>query len=279
MIGPWSGCLPVPERAPTEADLEPLSAGLDASVHDVPQGGAMPRFARNERGRDFAVGDIHGCFTALARGLDSISFDPAVDRLFSVGDLVDRGPESLQALEWLDKPWFHAICGNHDFMAWRSALGIPYREVSHALNGGGWLEKVAGARRSQLGRQLRALPLALEVETSLGLVGMVHADCPFDDWREMQQVAWAGIDQAGTVAHCCLWSVERYTRQYASPVKNVRAVLHGHMTVRYVKVLGNVYFIDTGGWKPDGCFSFLDLESLKTICGPTNSPAPGKKNR
>jgi len=39
-----------------------------------------------------------------------------VDQLFSVGDLVDRGPESHRVLEWLARPWFFAICGNHDFM-------------------------------------------------------------------------------------------------------------------------------------------------------------------
>ena len=55
---------------------------------------AMPRFAQNTVGRDFAVGDIHGCFTELQRGLEAIGFDPSTDRLFSVGDLVDRGPES-----------------------------------------------------------------------------------------------------------------------------------------------------------------------------------------
>ena len=84
---------------------------------------AMPRFAQNTVGRDFAVGDIHGCFTELQRGLEAIGFDPSTDRLFSVGDLVDRGPESHLALQWLHKPWFHAICGNHDFMAWRHAIG------------------------------------------------------------------------------------------------------------------------------------------------------------
>jgi serine/threonine protein phosphatase 1 len=239
----------------------------------------MPRFARNESGRDFAVGDIHGCFSDLDRGLKAIGFDEKTDRLFSVGDLVDRGPESTQALEWLDKPWFHAICGNHDFLTWRSALGIPYLEVDHRMLGGAWLEKVVGAKRSQLGRRLRALPLAIEIETSLGLIGLVHADCPFDDWREMQGVPWSRIDPTSAIAECCLWSRERFKRQYPNPIKNIRAVVHGHALVPYVKVLGNVHFIDTGGWTPGGCFSFLELESLKAACGPNNPPASGRRNR
>jgi serine/threonine protein phosphatase 1 len=97
-------------------------------------------FLANTVGRDFAVGDIHGCFSALQKVLDTVTFDPAVDRLFSVGDLVDRGPESHLVLEWLDKPWFHAIGGNHDHMAWRSALGDPYPHVDHRRHGGEWLD-------------------------------------------------------------------------------------------------------------------------------------------
>ncbi|MBP5140546.1 serine/threonine protein phosphatase, partial [Pseudomonas chlororaphis] len=45
------------------------------------------RFELNTAGRDFAVGDIHGYFTKLQAALDAIGFNPAVDRLFSVGDL------------------------------------------------------------------------------------------------------------------------------------------------------------------------------------------------
>jgi serine/threonine protein phosphatase 1 len=63
-----------------------------------------------------------------------------------------------------------------------------------------------------------------------------------------------------------------------NPIRNVRAVVHGHMTVRYIKVLGNVHFIDTGGWKPGGCFSFLELESLKVSHGP-RYPKGGRRNR
>ena len=129
---------------------------------------AMPRFAQNTVGRDFAVGDIHGCFTELQRGLDTIGFDPCTDRLFSVGDLVDRGRESHLALQWLDKPWFHAICGNHDFMAWRHAIGQPCDDVDHLQHGGAWLLMLSDAQRHEFGARLAALPLATEVETGPG---------------------------------------------------------------------------------------------------------------
>lgn len=65
---------------------------------------SIPRFALNTHGRDFAVGDTHGAFGALQRALEAIGFDAQKYRLFSVGDLVDRGPESHQVLVWLEKP-------------------------------------------------------------------------------------------------------------------------------------------------------------------------------
>ncbi len=222
-------------------------------------------FATNTVGRDFAVGDIHGCFSALQAGLDAIGFDPRVDRLFSVGDLVDRGPESHQVFTWLDKPWFHAIAGNHDFMAWRRALGKPYPEVDHALHGGAWLCDLSQSDQGEIGVRLAALPLVAEIATPEGAVGLVHADCPFDDWADMRNTPWHQLDGESQIVACCLWSVERYERQYAGRIRNIRAVVHGHRTVEAMRILGNVYFIDTGGWHPGGHFTFLNLHPVDAV--------------
>lgn len=70
----------------------------------------------NTQGTDYVVGDLHGCFQLLQDALDKVFFDPACDRLFSVGDLVDRGPDSLKCLQLLAEPWFHAVMGNHEAM-------------------------------------------------------------------------------------------------------------------------------------------------------------------
>lgn len=221
-------------------------------------------FEPNLLGRDFAVGDIHGSFTALQQALDHIGFDTCKDRLFSVGDLVDRGPESEQVLDWLDKPWFHAICGNHDFMIWRAALDQPYAEVNYREHGGQWLDSIAPDLRQSIGEHLRALPLAMEIATPRGAVGLVHADCPYDDWQLMreQTLSAASID-------CSLWSRARYLRHYTEPVRNIRAVIHGHNSVGRVQKLGNVFFIDTGGWRAgQGHFSLLELNALETHVGP-----------
>lgn len=70
-------------------------------------------------GATYAIGDLQGCFAPLLRLLDTVQFQPRRDRLWLAGDLVNRGPQSLELLQqvfhWQEAVQF--VLGNHDLYA------------------------------------------------------------------------------------------------------------------------------------------------------------------
>lgn len=74
----------------------------------------IKHYSANQFGRDFVVGDIHGCYDELIKLIEYVSFDYTKDRMFCTGDLIDRGPKSEESINLLTKPWFHSVLGNHE---------------------------------------------------------------------------------------------------------------------------------------------------------------------
>ena len=231
----------------------------------------VKRFAANTAGRDFAVGDIHGHFTRLQMALDAAGFDPAVDRLFSVGDLVDRGPECRAVIDWLAKPWFHPVRGNHDdYVARFDTCDVE----NWVYNGGSWFAGLAWDEQREFAVQFRDIPIAIEVETEGGLIGILHADCPFSSWDQLRTELEApeSNKRLKLVQNTCMWSRSRVEQLDETFVTGVRALVVGHTPMKRPAVLGNVHHIDTGGWMPErGYFTLLNLETLETI--PSTLPA------
>jgi bis(5'-nucleosyl)-tetraphosphatase (symmetrical) len=79
----------------------------------------------------YAVGDVQGCYAELVQLLDDIRFDAAADKLWLVGDLVNRGPGSLEVLRLIKSLGESAITvlGNHDLHLLAVAEGVA--ELHH----------------------------------------------------------------------------------------------------------------------------------------------------
>ena len=118
----------------------------------------------------YAIGDVQGCYDELGRLLDKIRFDPAADRLWFTGDLVNRGPRSLKVLRLVRGLGSRAVTvlGNHDLhlvaahARGKARARDTFQDVLEADDADEW---VAWLRRRPL----------LHVE---GRWAMVHAGLP-----------------------------------------------------------------------------------------------------
>lgn len=112
---------------------------------------------------DYLVGDLQGCGDPLDRLLAEIGFSPSRDRLVVLGDLVNRGPQSLAVLRRLRGLGDAATCllGNHDLHLLAVAHGVRAAHASDTLH-----EILASPERDGWVEWLRARPLAVR----------------FDDW-------------------------------------------------------------------------------------------------
>lgn len=104
----------------------------------------------------YAIGDIQGCFASLTRLLERCAFDPARDTLWLVGDLVNRGPRSLETLRFVRGLGSSAITvlGNHDLSLLMAAEGFGKRGKGDTFD-----DILDAPDRQELLDWLRHLPL------------------------------------------------------------------------------------------------------------------------
>lgn len=213
----------------------------------------IQKFPLYTKGRRFAISDIHGCFRLLRKRLDAVGFDESCDIAFPVGDLVDRGPDNEHVLDFLGQPWFRPIIGNHEafiMKLYRDGNPSP-SELQDALNykgsGFDWWGKTSPTFRREFLDEIRKLPIATDMQTSIGRVGMIHADVP-------SGMHWDGI--VDLINHpdveqrrLLLSNRERVKKTDCTPVPGIERLYVGHNVVRRPMVLGNVVAIDTGAYK------------------------------
>lgn len=241
----------------------------------------------NDKGRDFVVGDLHGCHSLLNMALDHVRFDPSIDRLISVGDLVDRGPDSMKCLKLLSEPWFHAVMGNHEDMMVKAIIGNPGWSTVWNKNGGTWAYSEDRAELVSLVSLATAdctdLPWLITVDLPDGkMFHVLHAeldeDHPISDEEllfNFEDFALAGVADG----EVCIWgrtifrslynqhltqhSIAKWRRGAALEKVGVWCnsdtlsnIYCGHSVMRKPTAVGKLVNIDTGAFlayqKKDG---------------------------
>lgn len=116
----------------------------------------------------YAVGDVQGCFLTFQKLLAEIKFDAAVDKLMLLGDVINRGPLSLETLRFVKEhaSSIHMVLGNHELYAIGLSLGAARANRTHTLQ-----DIFAAPDRAELIEFLRAQPLLRRIDNAI----FVHA--------------------------------------------------------------------------------------------------------
>ncbi len=206
-------------------------------------------FTQNLEGKDFVIGDIHGRYDLVEKALEKANFNKKKDRLFCVGDLIDRGVYSEQVDDFLAEPYVHAIRGNHEDMLLE--LYADGQEPAEALLevyamkiGLFWWLDLSKSKKMNILNKLKQLPLVMEIDTFRGSVGLIHADVPLGmNWSEFKVAVNSNNFH---VIQESLWGRKRIFQDSQEGVKGVGRVYVGHTVQEKIKKFGNVVAIDTG---------------------------------
>jgi serine/threonine protein phosphatase 1 len=222
-------------------------------------------FEVNLKGRDFVVGDVHGEFYGFKKALETLDFKFEVDRVFCVGDLIDRGPNSHQMLILLKEKWFYSVLGNHEQLLLENHDNNNKRELFWFPYGGKWwLELSSEERTEMVALIMQKMYLALSVVCDDKTFGVVHADMPSDtDWPALI----ANIKTDVRIQREAMWSRRTIKQKLFPDIVGIDFVVCGHSPQNSPTLSGNIVHLDTGsGYKinqrlPTPALTFLELGS------------------
>lgn len=193
----------------------------------------------------YIVGDLHGEITKLKKRLKEVNFNYSTDLLVSVGDLVDRGEDSLSCLELIYEDWFVCVKGNHEQMMIDSILDYNEAIINCWVNNGGmWYFHLTPEEREEVAISCKYLldscPYELLLEHKGKKILITHGDYPLDFYSPSTTMSPDNI----------IWNrsrIEDYTKHnHTQRIRDVDLAIFGHTPLKNVTRSGNCIWIDTG---------------------------------
>lgn len=217
----------------------------------------------------YVIGDIQGCYTALTALLARIRFDPGRDRLWLVGDLVNRGPNSLAVLRWAKAlgDGVVVVLGNHDLHLLAVAEGFVPLHHNDTLH-----DVLAAPDRSALLAWLRMQRLAHFERGWL----MVHAGL-LPQWTVLEAVALAreveavlhGPEYRHFLAH--MYGNEPHAwRDDLTGIARLRVITNALTRLRFCTPEGEMDFVHKGppSSRPPGFLPWYEVPERKSRGAP-----------
>ncbi|MGD9599754.1 MAG: symmetrical bis(5'-nucleosyl)-tetraphosphatase [Steroidobacteraceae bacterium] len=224
----------------------------------------------------YAIGDVQGCYDELRTLLAALDFRADRDELWFVGDLVNRGPRSLEVLRFVRDlgEGAHCVLGNHDLHLLAVALGHGERRLKR----GDTLDAVLGARdRERLLEWLLARPLAHHDSARGDLLvhaGLVPQWRAIDAARLAREVELAIARDAPAVFGQMYGNEPDTWSESLAGAARLRFVINALTRLRYCTARGRMDLAQKGapGTVPPPLapwFTFGDAESrgARVICG------------
>lgn len=214
----------------------------------------------------YAIGDLQGCYDEFRALLEQLAFNPVRDRLLLAGDLVNRGPKSLEVLRYLRAlgPAAIAVLGNHDLHLLAVAAGGKpgTRDTLEAI--------LAAPDRDELLDWLAQRPLAWS-DAQTGVL-MVHAGIP-PQWSREQTVQLAaeaatliaGPDRHRVLARMYGNEPDRWDERLKG-MERTRFVINCLTRMRYCREDGRIDLRHKGapGSQPAGLLPWFEIPERRT---------------
>ena len=181
--------------------------------------------------KTIVIGDVHGCLDELQKLLSLTNYSKN-DRVIFVGDLIDRGPSSVEVIKFCIENNFESVLGNHEFkfLKWLKKNTIPPENKQHYK----WLTK------KEID-YIQSLPLYIKANNNLIVHAGINPFIPFEKQKESEELFLIRhLDKAKEV----FWT-SKYSEHYN--------IIYGHQVHSFLSPLIEVtdkgakcYGIDTG---------------------------------
>ncbi|WP_413665572.1 metallophosphoesterase [Microbulbifer sp. CNSA002] len=177
------------------------------------------------------------------KGLEQLSFDPTKDRVISVGDLVDKGPDSLSCLKLIENEWFYGAVGNHERSLYHYAKFGSIEKSTENL----WARKLSEKDLDLCASLIEKMYWAIEIDNGSKGVGVVHSGVPTStSWNqfraELEKEDRNSIEYA-TWSRLILKSSTYY-------ISDIDWVFIGHQAIEGPSIFGNHICIDSAVFVP-----------------------------